>query len=54
MSYNFEYEILIGIILGASFIILLLTFLLEKFFPKSKVSKLLSKILDFIRQDIRV
>jgi len=54
MGYNFEYEIIIGVIIGIIFIILFWILLLDKFFPKNKISEKLEKIIDWIIYDIRI
>jgi uncharacterized protein YggT (Ycf19 family) len=52
MAYYGQDIILIGIIIGAFFIILLITMISKWFFPKSKVSKILDRIIDFFRYDL--
>ena len=51
--YNYEYEKLIGIILAVIIFLLLIEIVLQKFFPKSKVSSLPNLIIEWIQENIR-
>lgn len=51
---RYEYDILIGIILGAIILLIILATIIEKFFPKSKIPKFIDKIAGWIRDNLKI
>ncbi|MDO8622776.1 MAG: hypothetical protein Q7R52_00865 [archaeon] len=54
MAYGYEYEILLGIILTVIIILMIMALIIEKFFPKNKISKALENIAEWIKDNIRI
>ena len=52
--YNYEFEKLFGILLAVIILLLLIEIVLQKFFPKSKISKIPSLIVEWIQENIKI
>ncbi len=50
----YEYEILILSILGLIIALLILSIILERFFPKNKLSKFLEDSAEWVKENIRI
>lgn len=51
---GYEFEILVGSIIGIIVILIILATIIEKFFPKNKISKFLEKIVEWISDNVRI
>ncbi|MEK6812010.1 MAG: hypothetical protein AABX76_00455 [Nanoarchaeota archaeon] len=51
---GYESEIVIGVILGTIILIMIISFIFERLFPKSKISEKLEKLAYWIRDSVAI
>lgn len=54
MNHIYAYETIIGSILGITIFLIIVSSIIEKFFPKNKISKLLENAADWIADNIKI
>ena len=53
MPYGYEYETLMGSVLAIIIILMIIVLIIEKFFPKNKISKILENTVEWIKDNVR-
>lgn len=54
MVSGYEYDILMGIVFLVIILLSIVAILLDKYFPKNRISKRLGRIADWIKDNVRI